>query len=61
MYNKTIEIIGLIVTLFSVFCAFCVIMHGIGANNPYIALMGLGFVCCAFLLMPLTYKLAKTL
>ena len=61
MYNKTIEVIGLIATLISVFCSFCVIMHGIGVNNPFIALMGLGFVCCAFLIVPLTYKLAKIL
>ena len=60
MYNKIIEVTGLIATLISVFCSFCVILHGIGSNNPYVALMGLGLVCCAYLIMPLTYKLAKS-
>lgn len=60
MYSKTVEVLGLVVTLLSVFCSFCVIMHGIGVNNPYIALMGLGLVCCAFLIMPSTYKLARS-
>lgn len=60
-YNATIERTGVILTLIGMIIGFFIMFYGLVVNNAYIGLVGLFLSLGIFMLMPLTYKLAKIL
>lgn len=60
-YNTTIERTGVILTLIGMIIGFFIMFYGLVVNNAYIGLVGLFLSLGIFMLMPLTYKLAKIL
>lgn len=61
MYNTTVERTGVTLTCVALIGCFFIIMYGLAVNNPYIGFAGLFLEFMSFMLMPLTYKLAKIL
>lgn len=60
-YNATVEKTGVILTLVGMIVGFFIMLYGLVVNNAYIGLVGLFLSFAVFMLMPLTYKLAKIL
>lgn len=60
-YNTTVERTGVTLTIVALIVCFFIIMYGLIVNNPYIGFVGLFLSLGIFMLMPLTYKLAKIL
>lgn len=60
-YNASVEKTGVILTLIGMIAGFFIMLHGLIVNNAYIGLIGLFLSLGVFMLMPLTYKLAKIL
>lgn len=60
-YNATIERTGVTLTIVALIVCFFIIMYGLAVNNPYIGFTGLFLEFAVFMLIPLTYKLAKIL
>lgn len=60
-YNASVEKTGVILTLVGMIVGFFIMLYGMVVNNAYIGLIGLFLSLGIFLLMPLTYKLAKIL
>lgn len=60
-YNATVERTGVTLTCVALIVCFFIIMFGLIVNNPYIAFAGLFCEFAVFMLIPLTYKLAKIL
>lgn len=61
MYNTTVERTGVTLTCVALIGCFFIIMYGLAVNNPYIGFAGLFLEFAVFMLIPLTYKLAKIL
>lgn len=61
LYNTTVERTGVTLTIVALIVCFFIIMYGLAVNNPYIGFMGLFLEFASFMLMSLTYKLAKIL
>ena len=60
-YKASVERTGVILTCVALIVCFFIIMYGLIVNNPYIGFTGLSLEFASFMLMPLTYKLAKIL
>jgi len=60
-YNASVEKTGVILTCIALIVCFFIIMYGLMVNNPYIGFTGLFLEFAVFMLIPLTYKLAKVL
>lgn len=60
-YNATVERTGVTLTCVALIGCFFIIMYGLAVNNPYIGFAGLFLEFAVFMLIPLTYKLAKIL
>lgn len=60
-YNATVERTGVILTCVALIVCFFIIMYGLMVNNPYIGFAGLFLEFTVFMLIPVTYKLAKIL
>ena len=60
-YNASVEKTGVILTCVGMIICFFVMLYGLMFNNAYIGLTGLFLTFANFLLIPLTYKLAKVL
>ena len=60
-YNASVEKTGVILTLIGMIVGFFVMLWGLAVNDAYVGLAGLLLSLCVFMLMPLSYKLAKIL
>ena len=60
-YNASVEKTGVILTLIGMIVGFFIMLWGLAVNDAYVGLAGLFLSLCVFMLMPLTYKLAKVL
>ena len=60
-YNASVEKTGVILTLVGMITGFFIMLYGLAVNNAYVGLVGLFLSLGIFMLMPLTYKLAKIL
>ena len=60
-YNASVERTGVILTCVGLIVCFFIMLCGLAFNNPYVGFAGLFLACAVFMLMPLTYKLAKIL
>lgn len=60
-YNASVERTGVTLTIVALIVCFFIIMYGLMVNNPYIGFTGLFLEFGVFMLIPLTYKLAKIL
>lgn len=60
-YKASIEKTGVILTLVGMIVCFFIMLYGLAVNNAYVGLIGLFLTFAVFMLMPLTYKLAKIL
>lgn len=60
-YKASVERTGVTLTIVALIVCFFIIMYGLAVNNPYIGFTGLFLEFAAFMLIPLTYKLAKVL
>lgn len=61
LYKASVERTGVTLTCVALIVCFFIIMYGLIVNNAYIGLVGLFLEFASFMLMPLTYKLAKIL
>lgn len=60
-YNASVERTGVILTCVGLIVCFFIMLYGLAVNNPYIGFIALFGAFATFMLMPLTYKLAKVL
>lgn len=60
-YKASVEKTGVILTLIGMIIGFFIMVYGLVVNNPYIGFIGLFLSLGVFMLIPLTYKLAKIL